>query len=129
MVFGGTPECSNCKSNESQIWQRGASDEVLCITCFKNINGKPESDTSDGTDGKNSIDIKKDPDECDPAVKSHREDEENDERDREVRVNLDKKECKRKNRKGRPGMRSNVPKGKSRRYIFKKNVSVLFVLS
>ena len=126
MVFGLKPECAKCKATESSIWQRDDKEQVLCTQCFvstcspdKFSPKKIEEDTED--DGKREEQMDLDDGKDADSLGGKEEEVEND-KEKEASRSADKRDCKRRTRKGRQGGKGSIPKGKGRRYIFKKSV-------
>ncbi|CAL4122657.1 unnamed protein product, partial [Meganyctiphanes norvegica] len=141
MVFGVKPKCTKCDSEESTIWQKDEKDQVLCTECFHShsvsTNKKQLSPKGKQKDEKgkleDEIEIKQEKDDEKPMEIDEKDadesngnggkDEDHDgDREKDSSKN-EKKETKRKTRKGRQGNKGNIPKGKGRRYIFKKSAT------
>ncbi|KAB7499798.1 hypothetical protein Anas_14443, partial [Armadillidium nasatum] len=124
MVLGIQPECSHCKTKDSSLWQKGPEKEVLCQCCQKlknqklNGNGK---ETSDKSSSSSENERKESSQETINSKKSSKEEENEKDKEGGSTKQADKKDCKRRTRKGKYGGKGNIPKGKGRRYIFKKS--------
>ncbi|KAB7494136.1 GATA zinc finger domain-containing protein 1 [Armadillidium nasatum] len=126
MVLGVQPECSHCKTKDSSLWQKGPEKEVLCQCCQKlknqklNGNGK---ETSDKSSSSSENERKESSQETINSKKSSKEEENEKDKEGGSTKQADKKDCKRRTRKGKYGGKGNIPKGKGRRYIFKKSAT------
>lgn len=137
MVFGVKPECVRCKVTECNIWRRDERDQVLCTDCFSSVHAANPKLTPPKTLGKEGEedeeetrkDEKMDAEEHKDADSSNgnggKDEDHEGEKDKETGKTSEKRETKRKTRKGRQGGKGSIPKGKGRRYIFKKSVSRL----
>lgn len=135
MVFGTKPECAKCKITECSIWQKDDRDQILCTNCFttahtsgsKSSSPKNQKDKSDDSDSGKKEDEKMETEESKEADSSNgngvKEEEQEGDKDKESAKNLEKRDTKRRTRKGRQGGKGSVPKGKGRRYIFKKSAT------
>lgn len=131
MVFGLSPECVNCKITESSIWKKNECGDVLCHDCFKaNLSKEHESNT-DKEKECTTLDIENE-EKKDEATfllsKNVKDDEDENDKEKESCKSTDKKDSKRKTRKGRQGGKGSIPKGKGRRFIFKKSVRIFSFL-
>ncbi|XP_068231572.1 GATA zinc finger domain-containing protein 1 [Palaemon carinicauda] len=139
MVFGVKPECAKCKANESSIWLKDDHDQVLCTSCFtatsqstaagsavlKNPK-ETKSEESDNGNGMKKDDEKmevEDNKEGGDSSNGGKEDEQEVDKDKDSAKISEKRDTKRRTRKGRQGGKSGIPKGKGRRYIFKKSAT------
>jgi len=143
MVFGVKPKCAKCETVESPIWQKDEKDQVLCTECFhshsvsstkKQVSPKSKQKDEKGK-LEDEIEIKQEKDDdnvektmeidekdADESNGNGKDDDNDGDREKDSNKN-DKKEPKRKTRKGRQGNKGNIPKGKGRRYIFKKSAT------
>lgn len=140
MVFGVKPECVRCKATECSIWRRDERDQVLCTACSSSAQAAHPPRTPPKTPGKEDEedarrdeedarkDDKADAEEHKDADSSNgnggKDEDHEGEKDKETGKTSEKRETKRKTRKGRQGGKGSIPKGKGRRYIFKKSVSM-----
>ena len=109
MPFGVKPSCARCKSNQSSIWKKTVDGDFLCNSCVgKKVNGNGGDGKSDSESSKNSgksINVSGIQHvNSGPVRKSAR--------------------LKPTKYKGQYNPKALATKGKSRRVIFKKNVSV-----
>ena len=116
MPFGFKPTCSACKATSSTLWKKDDNEDILCQTCSLNNANNGQKGDSNSSNG--------DPTEAKmcgngggrsgPTVGSHF-------------VGTIRKSARLKPSKYRyqPTLRAIATKGKSRRVIFKKNVSLM----
>ncbi|XP_037777984.1 GATA zinc finger domain-containing protein 1-like [Penaeus monodon] len=139
MVFGVKPECARCKATECSIWRRDERDQVLCTACSSSAQAAHPPRTPPKTPGKEDEedarrdeedarkDDKADAEEHKDADSSNgnggKDEDHEGEKDKETGKTSEKRETKRKTRKGRQGGKGSIPKGKGRRYIFKKSAT------
>ena len=157
-MFGKKPECSVCHVTEASRWNKLSNGDVVCNNCLssKNLssNAQEEADKDQenhenfgfqpqiklerisGTDlsGGDSVASSKvikdkemitelfDSGSSPKQSKEKGKKEDNDEKED------GKRETRRKTRKGKTGIKGSVPKGKGRRYIFKKSVSFCWII-
>ncbi|XP_071550955.1 uncharacterized protein [Panulirus ornatus] len=134
MVFGVQPECIKCKASVSNLWRKDDKDQVLCTECYNMahvINPKLTPVRTSKDREEDEQDVKKEEDKLEAddikdADSSNgnggRDDDQDGDKDKDLGKGLEKRETKRKTRKGRQGGKGSIPKGKGRRYIFKKSV-------
>ncbi|XP_076048569.1 GATA zinc finger domain-containing protein 1 [Oratosquilla oratoria] len=133
MVFGTRPECIKCKTAQSTIWQKDQNEQVLCTYCFGQDKPKLSSIKSvtagekkeDGFE--ESCKVMDDEPKCEDNGGKDKKDDDDQEgekdKDSVKSEKTERKETKRRTRKGRQGAKGSIPKGKGRRYIFKKSAT------
>ncbi|XP_066943248.1 GATA zinc finger domain-containing protein 1 [Macrobrachium rosenbergii] len=134
MVFGTKPECAKCKVNESSIWQKDDRDQVLCTNCYsatthsapgtalpKNQKEIKSEDSDNGKKDEEKMEIEENKE--GDSSNGGKEDEQENDKDKDSAKNSEKRDTKRRTRKGRQGGKGSIPKGKGRRYIFKKSAT------
>lgn len=131
MVFGLKPVCDKCGTKETNLWHKDDNDQILCTECQAGAQPRaaakaPRGRDEDDQDGTRDDD-KADPDDHKDADSSNgnggKDDDQDGDKDKDSGRSSEKRETKRRTRKGRQGGKGGVPKGKGRRYIFKKSVS------
>lgn len=136
MVFGLKPVCEKCGTKETNLWHKDDNDQILCSECYASAacpqarvqsraqRSRDEEDQEGARD-----DDKMDQDDHKDADSSNgnggKDDDHDGDKDKDSGRSSEKRETKRRTRKGRQGGKGSVPKGKGRRYIFKKSVSVV----
>ena len=109
MPFGNKPECTLCHITEANIWRKNDNNEVICNDCHLGIkrdeNGKADDNKSDSGSTNNKR-----------GNNSH---------SGPVRKSARLKPSKYRYQ-GSYSQKPLATKGKSRRVLFKKNVSFLF---
>ena len=121
------PSCSNCTSKESEMWHTNEENEILCANCNKKLESN-DNDCKPPTCNTNEDDFKKlELKEDFSNEKKEEDDPENYLKEKETQK-LEKKEAKRRTRKGKSTSKGNFLKGKGRRIIFKKSVSLYFIV-
>lgn len=140
MVFGVQPECVKCKTSASNLWRKDDRDQVLCAECYTVANvGNPKvapvrtaKDRDEDEQEAKKEEDKLETDDLKDADSSNgnggRDDDHDGDKDKDSGKCLEKRETKRKTRKGRQGGKGSIPKGKGRRYIFKKSVSTYYII-
>ncbi|KAK3852869.1 hypothetical protein Pcinc_040554 [Petrolisthes cinctipes] len=143
MVFGLKPVCAKCKATESNLWQKNENDQILCVECQTKSNGSSSNNNNNNNSKMSAVRQQKERDEEDQDTRRDEEkmeaedhkdadssngngkdDDQDGEKDRDSGGRgSEKRETKRKTRKGRQGGKGSVPKGKGRRYIFKKSAT------
>ncbi|XP_045601786.1 GATA zinc finger domain-containing protein 1 [Procambarus clarkii] len=135
MVFGLKPSCANCKIDESTIWHKDEDDHVLCMDCYAVVNTvdpqlTPQKPLKDGNEDEqddkreeDKIDVDDHKDADSSNGNGGRDDDQDGDKDKDSAKGSEKRETKRKTRKGRQGGKGSIPKGKGRRYIFKKSAT------
>ncbi|KAG0695790.1 hypothetical protein GWK47_026782 [Chionoecetes opilio] len=128
MVFGFKPVCDKCGTKETNLWHKDDNDQVVCSECQVSAVGpQPRvparaSRSRDEDDQDTARDEEKvDHDDHKDADSSNGNGGKDDDQDKDSGRSSDKRETKRRTRKGRQGGKGSVPKGKGRRYIFKKS--------
>lgn len=124
-----------CGAAESNIWQKDDKDQVLCTDCYVVANTtcahpatvKTHKDQIEDEPEERKEEDKIDIDDHKDADSSNgnggRDDDQDGDKDKDSTKGSEKRETKRKTRKGRQGGKGSVPKGKGRRYIFKKSAT------
>ena len=135
MVFGLKPVCDKCGTKESNLWHKDDSDQIVCCECQTSavcpqprVPPKPSRSRDDDDQDTARDEDKMDQDDHKDADSSNgnggKDEDQDGDKDKDSSRSSDKRETKRRTRKGRQGGKGSVPKGKGRRYIFKKSVSI-----
>lgn len=134
MVFGLKPVCDKCGTKETNLWHKDDNDQILCSECQASAvcphpRAPPRASRSRDEDDHDTArdEDKGDQDDHKDADSSNgnggKDDDQDGDKDKDSSRSSDKRETKRRTRKGRQGGKGSVPKGKGRRYIFKKSAT------
>ena len=136
-MFGKKPECSSCHVTNSNLWKK-VNDEIICNSCFLS-QAEMDTNTRQSRSQDPSVNTNKYEDLLETSLKDLKNKEWDSqllnrnlfskEKERAKRDDCDddskRVDIRRRTRKGKAGSKNCVPKGKGRRYIFKKSVSLV----